>query len=847
MAELVSGSRKITELTSVSGISGSTFMPIVMGGSTVRVSHTDFVNSTVFNRTLVSGSAQVIQLLPNGTVSGSDQVIQLLPNGTVSGSSQVIQLLPNGTVSGSSQVSFNGISDKPTLVSSSAQVVNLLPNGTLSGSAQITALGFISSSQTINTSSFATTGSNIFTGAQEITSGGFVTELIAGIINIYATTGNEDTFEVVVQDGNGVRFFDWDGANMQPFLQTDTLSGPITLFRDTTISGSLRVVGNLTANQYIVSSSVSHITTSFSSGSTKFGDTSNDTHQFTGSLSIAGGQFNVLTGSGQLTSSLTFTHNITAPNDGNAILELRHNNDLYNDDIAIKLRADFAGAYIDYEEDGTPYSVLSVQSFANKNVYIHQDTRLLFSNLTVDDNLFVKQNTQLTGSLIASGSVIGLSGFTGSFSGSFVGDGSGLTGLPVAASINTGSFATTASFNTFTSSYTTGSFTGSFVGDGSGLTGVPGTTPINTGSFATTGSNNFIGNQIITGSLTVSGSSTFTNIGPTILSGSVNISGSVNADVFQLGTPSTYIENTAYWLYGSFINAGAISFGFSEGNSIANIDNIYINETSSDLNGAAIVNSLSWISGLVNGDVITIQGIDSSPSNLNQTITVSVNSVTDFEDGTWNIGVSVVSYLPLEGAAAVNGSLYSLTYSTATGDGSQYTITADVSRLLVSSSNTQFSGDVNISGSISVSSITGSLSFNSLTNKPTLVSGSSQISYPDLSNIPNGIISSSAQIDGLFDIDGLVSSSQQVLDYGVFTTTASFNTFTSSYTTGSFTGSFAGDSLIIDNDVKIENGFSILTSVSQSLEFVDDAAAATGGVPLGGLYRSGNFILIRLV
>jgi len=271
-----------------------------------------------------------------------------------------------------------------------------------------------------------------------------------------------------------------------------------------------------------------------------------------------------------------------------------------------------------------------------------------------------------------------------------------------------GVFTTTASFNTFTSSYRTGSFTGSFVGDGSGLTGVPGTTPINTGSFATTGSNIFRGNQIITGSLTVSGSSTFTNIGPTILSGSVNISGSVNADVFELGTPTTYIENTAYWLYGSFVNDGAISFGFSEGNSIANIDNIYINETSSDLNGAAIVNSLSWISGLVNGDVITIQGIDSSPSNLNQTITVSVNSVTDFEDGTWNIGVSVVSYLPLAGAAAVNGSLYSLTYSTAVGDGSQYTITADASRLLVSSSNTHFSGDVNIIGSVSASLFTGS-------------------------------------------------------------------------------------------------------------------------------------------
>ena len=42
------------------------------------------------------------------------------------------------------------------------------------------------------------------------------------------------------------------------------------------------------------------------------------------------------------------------------------------------------------------------------------------------------------------------------------------------------------------------------------------------------------------------------------------------------------------------------------------------------------------------------------------------------------------------------------------------------------------------------------------------------------------------------------------------------------------------------------SGSSILSQVSSSLNFVDDAAAAAGGVPLGGLYRSGNFILIRL-
>ena len=115
--------------------------------------------------------------------------------------------------------------------------------------------------------------------------------------------------------------------------------------------------------------------------------------------------------------------------------------------------------------------------------------------------------------------------------------------------IDTGSLVTTSSFNNFTASYTTGSFTGSFKGDGSQLTGIvsskwTGSNPISrqsdveitgslrvqgsitgslfgtasnaatasyyqetdpifvakSGSFATTGSNTFIGTQTITGS-----------------------------------------------------------------------------------------------------------------------------------------------------------------------------------------------------------------------------------------------------------------------------------------------------------------------------------------------------------
>ena len=47
-------------------------------------------------------------------------------------------------------------------------------------------------------------------------------------------------------------------------------------------------------------------------------------------------------------------------------------------------------------------------------------------------------------------------------------------------------------------------------------------------------------------------------------------------------------------------------------------------------------------------------------------------------------------------------------------------------------------------------------------------------------------------------------------------------------------------------DYSESTGAVILSQVSSSLNFVDDTAAATGGIPLGGLYRNGNFIVIRL-
>ena len=73
----------------------------------------------------------------------------------------------------------------------------------------------------------------------------------------------------------------------------------------------LRINGTLTADQYVVSSSVTNVTFLQQSGSSIFGDTQDDTHQFTGSINISGSlngllgdiSVNHITASGNISSS----------------------------------------------------------------------------------------------------------------------------------------------------------------------------------------------------------------------------------------------------------------------------------------------------------------------------------------------------------------------------------------------------------------------------------------------------------------------------------------------------------------------------------------------------------------
>ena len=63
--------------------------------------------------------------------------------------------------------------------------------------------------------------------------------------------------------------------------------------------GDLRISGSLYANEYIVSSSVTNIITIAKSGSTQFGDSSDDTHFFNGHITASGN----ISSSGKITAN----------------------------------------------------------------------------------------------------------------------------------------------------------------------------------------------------------------------------------------------------------------------------------------------------------------------------------------------------------------------------------------------------------------------------------------------------------------------------------------------------------------------------------------------------------------
>ena len=277
--------------------------------------------------------------------------------GTVSSSAQIAALLPASTVSSSAQVDYNSITNKLSgVVSSSAQVAPLLPGGTVSASAQLPPLlpaGTVSSS----------------------------TQLPAGTVS------------------SSAQFPGWVTASSQ--IALTGITGTTFAASNFTFPQNLTVGGTLTAEriqtEYITSSII------FESGSTKFGDTSDDTHAFTGSLSVLGSISGALVlPAGVVTASSQIDYNSITNKLSGVVSSSAQFTTLAN-----PFTGSFTGSFTG---DGSGLTGVSAAGTVSSSAQI---AALLPAST-------VSSSTQFQ--TLANP-------FTGSFTGSFTGDGAGLTGI----------------------------------------------------------------------------------------------------------------------------------------------------------------------------------------------------------------------------------------------------------------------------------------------------------------------------------------------------------------------------------------------------------------------------------
>ena len=169
-------------------------------------------------------------------------------------------------------------------------------------------------------------------------------------------------------------------------IQATTIAGnsPLniespTLVGDTTVQGNITATGDIIAENFIVSSSVTYMTQSFSSGSTIFGDSVDDTHQFTGSLQVGGSSFFREIGSG---------HQVYIDSDVGGVSQIGTNT----------------------------YTPLSIRANGNQAIYISQGAQVTINNLI---GTAAQMGTLTsTGNIVSTGAnalISGSSTSTGSF------------------------------------------------------------------------------------------------------------------------------------------------------------------------------------------------------------------------------------------------------------------------------------------------------------------------------------------------------------------------------------------------------------------------------------------------
>ena len=281
-------------------------------------------------------------------------------------------------------------------------------------------------------------------------------------------------------------------------------------------TGNIVAEGNITAQNFIVSSSVTSITYQSLSGSTIFGDTADDTHEFigntiSGSAGSTGSFGRVETAKDLNVSGFTTLGNGISSNNGNFTISTSATEPALdiksNGTSTIKLRTG-ANSYISTGNDNTAFMLGTTGNQAAKfAIYAPTTSVHRYGMHIVDQNGSVFA-VDIAGNITASANISSSATSTGSF-GKLLGDGSSLTGITSFA----GSAGTETSFSG--SAASTGSF------GGLTLTNVNGDVAIRTNY--TGGANVIIGDASTGENITTGGDNVVIGRGISAITGENNV------------------------------------------------------------------------------------------------------------------------------------------------------------------------------------------------------------------------------------------------------------------------------------------------------------------------------------
>jgi cytoskeletal protein CcmA (bactofilin family) len=431
----------------------------------------------------------------------------------------------------------------------------------------------------------------------------------------------------------------------------------LRLLGNVNISNDLIVSGNIEAQNYIVSSSVTYMTTSFSSGSTTFGNDVTDTHNFTGSVYVVG----------NISSSATIT-------------AATHSGFILANNAVVSSSAQFVN-----------YGALLTSSNSGKQA--------------VSGTLIVSGTTSLTGSTIVnlvgvqSGSFRVQNGTTQIDSVLLVSNNDYVANGYVGGVVNVGD-------------YIAGGNTAKFDGGVhiSGSLRVLGNAQ-GSGSYFT-GSVQITGNEAVSGNLQVVGNTSVSGnfIGTTISASSTVTASSLRVEGLTRINGEFDVDNTTITL-GAGGNAVADETRLNTLNLRVDSDTFF-NSNITAISGSTRVKSLG-INDLSESRIPYVDSTDTLIDNANFTY----NGVTfkigggrfEVDDATGNIRTSgslsvgalnISNNLNVAGAVGIQSTL-TVTGSTLISSSLRVTNTASIAHLVVTGSTT-ITGSANISGNLSV-------------------------------------------------------------------------------------------------------------------------------------------------